>query len=141
MVVEAGPQGPRICAAAEASVILLDTHAAIWLAQGHRRAAPLQRFPRLYLSPISLLEIQFLSEAGRLRLARGRSRGVLADDERWQVDEPPALKWCAAACELAWTRDPFDRLIAAHARIRRWRLATADDELLKRLAPAEVLEL
>jgi PIN domain nuclease of toxin-antitoxin system len=122
-------------------VILLDTHAAIWLAQGHRRAAPLARFPRLYLSPISLLEVQFLSEAGRLRLASGRSTGALADDERWRIDEPPALKWCAAACELAWTRDPFDRLIAAHARIRGWRLATADRELLKRLAHAEVLEL
>ena len=122
-------------------MILLDTHAAIWLAQGHRRAAPLERFPRLYLSPISLLEVQFLSEAGRLRLARGRSTGALADDERWRVDEPPALKWCAAACELAWTRDPFDRLIAAHARIRGWRLATADGEMLKRLTHAEVLEL
>ena len=122
-------------------MILLDTHAAIWLAQGHRRAAPLERFPRLYLSPISLLEVQFLSEAGRLRLARGRSTSALAEDGRWRVDEPPALKWCAAACELAWRRDPFDRLIAAHARVRGWRLATADGELLKRLAPSEVLEL
>jgi hypothetical protein len=85
--------------------------------------------------------VKLLAEAGRLRLARGRSTGALADDERWRVDEPPALKWCTAACELAWTRDPFDRLIASHARIRGWRLATADHELLKRLAHAEVLEL
>jgi PIN domain nuclease of toxin-antitoxin system len=122
-------------------VILLDTHAAIWLAQGHRRAAPLQRFARRYLSPASILEVQFLSEAGRLRLVRGQPAAALADDDRWRVDEPSALKWCAAACELSWTRDPFDRLIAAHARVRGWRLATADDEMLRRLMPAEVLAL
>jgi PIN domain nuclease of toxin-antitoxin system len=122
-------------------VILIDTHAAIWIAQGHRRARPLEAFARLYLSPASVLEIQFLAEAGRLRLKEGRSAVALAADDRWRLDEPPAAKWFAAACELTWTRDPFDRLLAAHARLRRWKLATADDLLLERLAPSEVVPL
>lgn len=122
-------------------MILLDTHAAIWLAQGHRRAAPLARFSRLYLSPVSILEVQLLGEIGRLRLSRGRSATALAGDERWQVDEPLALKWFAAACELAWTRDPFDRLLVAHARVRGWRLATADEALLDRLSPDDIVAL
>jgi PIN domain nuclease of toxin-antitoxin system len=141
MVVEGGLQGCDIRAAAEAAVILLDTHAVIWISQGHRRVRPLQRFPRIYLSPASLLEIQFLLDAGRVRLRDGRSPTMLAGDDRWRLDEPPAAKWFATACELSWTRDPFDRLLAAHARLRGWKLATADSLLIARLAPSEVLPL
>ncbi|HXG56327.1 MAG TPA: PIN domain-containing protein [Vicinamibacterales bacterium] len=122
-------------------MILLDTHAVVWLAHGHRRARPLAKFPRLYLSPVSVLEIQFLIEAGRLRLSNGRSPGALAADGLWKLDEPPAEKWFSAACDFSWTRDPFDRLLAAHARVRGWKLATADDLLLERLAPSEVVAL
>lgn len=140
MVVEGRTTGSELRASPKA-LILLDTHALVWLAQGHRRAAALERFPRLYLSPVSILEVQFLLEAGRLRLSSRLSIGALADDERWRVDEPQAFKWCLAACDLPWTRDPFDRLIVAHARVRGWRLATADVELLEHLTVAEVLAL
>lgn len=122
-------------------MILLDTHAMIWIAGGHRRARPLDRFARLHVSPASVLEIQFLVEAGRLRLAGGRSAIQLSSDDRWRLDEPPAAKWFAGACELGWTRDPFDRLLAAHARLRGWKLATADDRLLEHLGPGNALPL
>ena len=122
-------------------MILLDTHAVIWLAQAHRRARPLARFPRIYLSPASMLEIQFLAEIGRVRLSDGVSAVTLAEDDRWRLDEPPAAKWFGAASELSWTRDPFDRLLAAHARLRGWKLATADDLLLERLPASEVFPL
>jgi PIN domain nuclease of toxin-antitoxin system len=141
MVVEGGLEGRDICAAAKAAVILLDTHAAIWIAQRHRRVRALERFARIYLSPASVLEIQFLLDAGRLRLSEGRSASMLAGDDRWRLDEPPAAKWFMTACELDWTRDPFDRLLAAHARLRGWKLATADTLLLERLAPSDVLPL
>jgi len=141
MDVEGRCEGPGVRPETEAAVILLDTHAAIWIAQRHRRVRSLDRFPRIYLSPASLLEIHFLAESGRLRLSEGRSPAELAGDDRWRLDEPPAARWFAAACELSWTRDPFDRLLAAHARVRGWRLATADTVLLERLAPSEVLPL
>jgi len=141
MDVEGRRDRPGVCRQAEAAVILLDTHAAIWLAQGHRRVRALDRVPRIYLSPASVLEIQFLAESGRLRITEGRSPMSLAGDDRWRLDEPPAAKWFAAACDLSWTRDPFDRLLAAHARLRGWKLATADSVLLERLAPSEALPL
>lgn len=141
MDVEGGREGSGVRAPAEAAVILLDTHAAIWIAQGHKRSRPLERFPRLYLSPATVLEVQFLVEAGRLRLASGQSVAALGRDDRWRLDEPPSAKWFAAACDLDWTRDPFDRLLAAHARLRGWKLATADDVLLERLASSEVVPL
>ena len=141
MDVEAGGEGRGVRRKTEAAVILLDTHAAIWLVQDHRRARPLKRYPRIYFSPASMLEIQFLAEVGRVRLREGQSPMALADDGRWRLDELPAEKWFAAACELSWTRDPFDRLLAAHARVRGWKLATADTLLIEHLAPSEVLPL
>lgn len=122
-------------------MILLDTHAAIWMAQRHKRSRALDAFSRLYLSPATVLEVQFLAESGRLRLAGGQSAAALAGDDRWRLDEPPAAKWFTLACELDWTRDPFDRLLAAHARLRGWKLATADTILLDHLGASEVLRL
>lgn len=42
---------------------------------------------------------------------------------------------------LPGTRDPFDRLIAAHASLRGWKLATGDAALLARLGSDAVVEL
>jgi PIN domain nuclease of toxin-antitoxin system len=122
-------------------VILLDTHAALWLHQRHRRARPLEAVGRLHLSPASLLELQFLVEAGRVRLREHASFSTWGDDPRWRLDEPPSGAWFSKAAEAVGTRDPFDRLLAAHARLRGWRLATADQELLDHLLPGEVLAL
>jgi PIN domain nuclease of toxin-antitoxin system len=122
-------------------VILLDTHALIWLDQGHPRSRPLTKGGRpLYISPATLLELQFLSEAGRVKLPKGDAQAMALDD-RWALDDPPAASWFAAALDLSWTRDPFDRLLAAHARSRGWRLATADGTLLKGLGPRHTIDL
>jgi PIN domain nuclease of toxin-antitoxin system len=122
-------------------VILLDTNALIWADQGDKRVRGLLKDRRhLYISPASLLELQFLSEAGRIRLDE-RDVNALADDERWMLDDPPAGAWFATAAHLGWTRDPFDRLLAAHAQFRGWQLATGDRALLDRLGARYSLEL
>ena len=122
-------------------MILLDTHAAIWLLQGHRRARPLEQLPRLHLSPATVLELQFLSEVGRVRFAGQASPATLAASARWRLDDPPSGRWFAAACDVSWTRDPFDRLLAAHARLRGWNFATADAALLQKMSGSDVLAL
>ena len=122
-------------------MILLDTNALVWMLCGHRRARPLLKLPRLYVSPVSLLEVQMLVEIGRGRLAAGRSVADIADDPRWLQDEPAAGDWFQRATEIAWTRDPFDRLIVAHARVRGWKLATGDAKLAEHLAAREVLAI
>jgi PIN domain nuclease of toxin-antitoxin system len=122
-------------------VILLDTNAVIWLEQGHPRARPLLKDRRrLYVSPATLLELQFLQETGRIRIDAA-SVSALGQDERWLLDDPPAVSWFLRAADLVWTRDPFDRLIAAHAMLRRWRLATGDDDLVDRLGPGTAIQL
>jgi PIN domain nuclease of toxin-antitoxin system len=122
-------------------VILLDTNAVLWLQRNHARARPLRRLGRIYISPANLLEIQFLIESGRLRAHGSASPRDLVSDERWTQDDPPSADWFDIALDIAWTRDTFDRLLVAHARLRRWRLATADSLILEHLEPSEYLEL
>lgn len=47
-------------------------------------------------------------------------------DPRFVVDEPPFTALIRHAGSLDWTRDPFDRLLAAHSRARRVPLCTLD---------------
>jgi PIN domain nuclease of toxin-antitoxin system len=123
-------------------VILLDTHALIWLDAGSTRARKLARSSApLAISPASLLELQFLVEQGRIRFRRSARIDDLADDERWTLDEPPAAAWFEAARSFSWTRDPFDRIVVAHAAVRGWKLATADTNILKHLEARHVFEL
>ncbi len=125
-----------------AALILLDTNAIIWLLGGDSRAAMLTaRGARLYASPASVLELQFLCESGRLRVRGSASVAQLVHDERWVLDDPSSAAWFEKAIAVGWTRDPFDRLLVAHARLRKWRLATGDAALVARLDPAEVVEL
>jgi PIN domain nuclease of toxin-antitoxin system len=120
-------------------VILLDTNAVIWMDRNHPRTRKLARALRLHVSPATILELQFLEEIGRIRLRSG-ARGIIEADA-WQIDEPPALDWFERAAEESWTRDPFDRLIVAHARLRGFRLASGDRPLLDHLRPSERIEL
>ena len=65
----------------------------------------------------------------------------LADDDRWVMDSPTSVDWFERALDVGWTRDPFDRLLVAHAALRGWRVATGDGDLLERLGPAGSVEL
>ena len=119
-------------------MILLDTSAIIWLEQGHPRTRTLtEKGRRLYISPASVLELQFLLEAGRIRLKNATISDITHRDDLWALDDLPAAAWFEKALDFGWTRDPFDRLIVAHARLRGWRLATADTSLVARLSSRE----
>ena len=123
-------------------MILLDTNAVVWLHHGHRRGHRLQDHAgQLYVSPATLLELQFLVEGGRIRLRSGSTVRELVEDERWALDNPSSVDWFERALDLTWTRDPFDRLLAAHAALRGWRLATGDGPLLDHLGPSATFEL
>jgi PIN domain nuclease of toxin-antitoxin system len=51
---------------------------------------------------------------------------------RAATTEPPLVSLIERALPLAWTRDPFDRLLAAHSLARRVPLCTADRAVLAR---------
>ena len=123
-------------------MILLDTSALLFLLAGHRRARPLRPHAgSLRFTPVALLELQFLQEVGRGVFTTDRPADAVAEDPRWTVDDPPLTLVIRQALELAWTRDPFDRLIAAHAVYRGWRLATSDGDMIANLPSHLVLPL
>jgi PIN domain nuclease of toxin-antitoxin system len=123
-------------------MILLDTNALLWLEAGHKRARPLRKAGySLYVSPASVLEVQFLAELGRIRWRGGHSSADILEDERFRVDEPPAVRWFGEAATLSWTRDPFDRLIVAHAITRQWKIATGDTTILEHVDPRRAIPL
>jgi PIN domain nuclease of toxin-antitoxin system len=124
------------------TMILLDTNAVLFLLAGHRRARPLgPHTGRLRFTPVALLEMQFLHEIGRGVFKTARPAEAAAEDPRWTVDDPPLSGVIRHALDLTWTRDPFDRLIAAHAVYRGWRLATSDGTMLDNLPSHLVLPL
>lgn len=119
---------------------LLDTNAVLWLLSGHRRARPLsRRRDVLAVSPASVLELQLLTEIGKLSLSG--SVADLVSDSRLRLDPVDSLEWFEAARAFSWTRDPFDRLIVAHARLRGHHLATGDTVILSQLDEAHVIAL
>jgi PIN domain nuclease of toxin-antitoxin system len=118
--------------------VLLDTHFVLWIVAGSRRLADhpwLERYRPWGLSPITLLEIAFLGEVGRLEVRNPELTDRLLDDGRFVVDEVPLLALVRAAIPMAWTRDPFDRLLAAHSQARRAPLATLDASLRRHHDP------
>ncbi len=53
-----------------------------------------------------------------------------------EVDDVSLAKLTDAASTLSWTRDPFDRLMAAHAIVADVPLVTADRTILANLPQA-----
>ena len=123
-------------------MILLDTNAILFLLTKHRRAAALAKFEgQLRVSPLSLIELQMLVEVGRLRWTQSDPRVAFGDDPRWKLDDPHLGAIAQHSMDLSWTRDPFDRLLVAHAKHRRFRFATSDTRILENLPARDVLEL
>lgn len=123
-------------------MILLDTHAVLWLLGGHRRVeGVIASGQSLLVSPVSLLEIRFLIEAGKVRIAERDWEERLSRDRRFSIDDCRIGDVVSGAGDLGFTRDPFDRLIAGHAVARGYRLATADHLLLEHLPRSRVFPL
>lgn len=111
--------------------IFLDTHAVAWLYQAEQRRFPaavwrLMSREDLLASPAVFLELQLLHEIGRIKPVAH----VILEDLRHRVglrlSEQAFGAIATEATQLAWTRDPFDRLIVADASIAGARLVTKD---------------
>ena len=109
--------------------VLLDTHFLIWLVLGAKRLSDfpwVDRHRPWGVSPVSFLEIQLLSEIGRLSVRNPEFTTAVMEDPRFTVDDIPLLTVMRQALKLTWTPDPFDRMLVAHSLARRIPLCTAD---------------
>lgn len=128
--------------ARESQVVHLDTHIVCWLYEGRSEllsAAARDAVERgqLFVSPIVDLELQLLREIGRILKGPETVLPALAREIGLEIGTTPFPKVVAAARELSWTRDPFDRLIVAEAALAGARLVTKD-RLIRKHSPAAV---
>lgn len=119
-------------------MIFLDTHVIVWLYEGlinkfTPKAIQLIEEHDLYISPIVKLELSYLQEIKKLT----QSSQIIIQDLQNKLN----LKICdltfdrliTKACELTWTRDPFDRLIVSHALCKQSHLLTKDQNIRQHL--------
>jgi PIN domain nuclease of toxin-antitoxin system len=117
-----------------ADLIYLDTHVVVWLYAGelelfgNRARRDLEECD-LLISPMVTLEIQYLHQTGRLTV----EADPMIDDLRRTLDlrisDIPFHQVISRSLGNIWTRDPFDRLIAAQAALGQHRLLTKDQNI------------
>jgi PIN domain nuclease of toxin-antitoxin system len=121
-------------------VIHLDTHVAVWLRAGDtRRLRPVRgvlKDDEVRMSPFVVLELQALFELGRLRETGRWIAENLAEDHGVLIHDVGLSEAADRALDLSFTRDPFDRLIAAHALAAGASLLTVDETLLAHVSCA-----
>ena len=119
----------------------LDTNAVIWLYQGEIDKFSLDlkvvlESNDLFISPLVKLELQYLYEIKRVKEKAVKVTQVLYETIGLQLHNVPLRVLIEASLVEGWTRDPFDRLITAHARIEDGFLITRDGTILKNYAKA-----
>jgi PIN domain nuclease of toxin-antitoxin system len=110
----------------------------VWLYEGLLARIPPRVRRRLEvedlgISPFGVLELGFLHQAGAVRPSPRDIISELGIRLGLVVADISASAVCNEALALAWTRDPIDRLIAAHAICGRLRLITADQTIRSNL--------
>jgi PIN domain nuclease of toxin-antitoxin system len=116
------------------AVIHLDTHVVAWLyagVTGRMPPAALAAIEReaIAISPIVLLELEYLHEVGRIAERSAPIREDLGRRIGLSVSTVPFAAVVERAVSMTWTRDPFDRLIAGQALAEEARLLTADESI------------
>ncbi len=109
-----------------------------WLYEGADRRIPstvrkLLDSEQPLVSPIVELELTYLYEVGRVTEPAIAPLAALRKRIGLTVADVSAAALVRAATELSWTRDPFDRMIAAQAIVADLPLVTADQTILANL--------
>ena len=116
-------------------MIHLDTHAVVWLAAGELDrfdpfVVPLLQQRGCAISPMVVLELDYLHEIERLKVSGTAIIQDLAAKIGLGMDGSSFAGIIAEAANLTWTRDPFDRIICATARVAGAPLLTKDGIIL-----------
>jgi PIN domain nuclease of toxin-antitoxin system len=90
-----------------------------------------ERKPRV--SPLVSLELAYMHEIGRARDSAPMMLAALSQSIGLEVADVSLAEVTNTAAGLTWTRDPFDRMIAAQAIVADVPLVTADRTILTNL--------
>jgi PIN domain nuclease of toxin-antitoxin system len=102
------------------SLVYLDTHVIVWLYDAladrlSKAAAEAIENNDLVISRMVELELQFLHEIGRLRVKPAEIIRHLSAQIGLRLSDVDLEQIVRAAAGMDWTRDVFDRLIAAES--------------------------
>lgn len=116
--------------------LFVDTHILMWLYAGEMKhlspkAREALQLSPLLVCPISLLEIDYLFEVGRFKTTSGALISFLQQRHDFEVPNDSFADVVEEAKKLSWTRDPFDRFLAAHASLRKVPILTKDRHIRK----------
>lgn len=117
-------------------MIYLDTHIVVWLYIGNlhkisEEAKLLINNHDLYISPTVRLELQYLCEIKRINDDADKIITDLSERIGLRICDKNYNNIISKAIEATWTRDPFDRLITAHAALNNTILITKDKTILE----------
>ncbi len=111
----------------------LDTHVILWLFAGEierlgDKSRELIDNPAnpLLISPISVLEMDYLHEIGKINSKGSKIAKKLSEDCDVAIAVDPFESVITSASKLDWTRDVFDRVLVAHSLLRKALLITKD---------------
>ena len=112
-------------------MIFLDTHVVVWLyADEKKRLSKAAREAieanDLRICPIVLMELEFLHEIKRIKVGAQEIFSFLQRRIGLASEDKSFHHICLATLSESWTRDPFDRLIVAHARESKLVLVSKD---------------
>jgi PIN domain nuclease of toxin-antitoxin system len=118
----------------------LDTHILPWLYENDidkltRKARAALERSDLLISPMVLLELEYLYEIGRILIQPQAVLLKLQNQIGLRICDLPFQTVISAALYEAWTRDPFDRIIVAHAKSNEFApLITSDAKIQRNYA-------
>ena len=124
-------------------LVYLDTNVVVRLMQGDRRhitrsARQLINRAEIFISPMVILEIEYLYETTRTRLAWQVVEAKLSAEIGLKVCDLPFDLVSRSAVNEKWTRDPFDRMIVAQAKSNGLAQLISSDELIAKHYPRVV---
>ncbi len=114
----------------------LDTHIAIWLFEKRldllsKKAKEIMEENDLFISPIVKMEIDYLFEIEKIKDDADTVIGYLTRSLDLQFEKSDFLEVIEISIHEKWTRDPFDRLIVAHAKFKDYLLISKDKKISK----------
>jgi PIN domain nuclease of toxin-antitoxin system len=112
--------------------VFLDTHVAVYAYHGDPdlwsppAVHMMEAATRILISPMVVLELQYLRDLGKISVDAGIVMQTLKQQFGMVVDEAGSGAAIINALSVGWTRDPFDRIITAHAILKNAYLLTRD---------------
>jgi len=114
----------------------VDTQVAVWLAEANlaklsQKALSMVQMADLRISPMAVLELGYLFEIRRIVVKPQEILVKLNAEIGLRVCEHPFPIIAEIALGETWTRDPFDRMIVAHAKANGVSPLLTKDELIR----------